>query len=294
MSEGFATQLPSPKGNGQIRLWLKSADYAKHLLLGEAGDPWVSAAHYLAYFSQAHALVKPDVAVLEVGDLYDSWAATHADWSESVNKRRRPATALRKLIEPEAPRQVLAEVVEAVLSHLRGQTPLVLALPSPRRWIRHANQLTLSDELELTGDDVEDGAMYIADLLRSVSTYAISGVLLEEPGAAADFNAEDLSHYQSIVNVVHHYRWGLALRLPDSTAVAAGDLTSFDAVISNSAALTTAGSGLDAAVGCDVSAAFAAGEPCPALASGQFYFAEVPAGLRPESVLERLSALRGK
>ncbi len=294
MSEGFATQLPSPKGNGQIRLWLKSADYAKRLLLGEAGDPWVSAAHYLAYFSQAHALVKPDVAVLEVGDLYDSWAASHADWSESVNKRRRPATALRRLIEPEAPRQVLAEVVEAVLSHLRGQTPLVLALPSPRRWIRHANQLTGSDEMEMTGDDVEDGAMYIADLLRSVSTYAISGVLLEEPGAAADFNAEDLSHYQSIVNVVHHYRWGLALRLPESTAVAAADLASFDAVISNSAALTTTGSGLDAAVGCDVSAAFAAGEGCPALAPGQFYFAEVPAGLRPESVLERLSALRGK
>ena len=53
-------------------------------------------------------------------------------------------------------------------------------------------------------------------------------------------------------------------------------------------------SGLSAAVGCDVSAAFAAGQACPALATGQFYFAEVPAGLRPESVLERLSALRGK
>ncbi|OYY66329.1 MAG: hypothetical protein B7Y51_01760 [Burkholderiales bacterium 28-67-8] len=294
MSEGFATQLPSPKGNGQIRLWLKSAEYAKRLLLGDAGDPWVSAAHYLAYFSQAHALVKPDVAVLQVGDLYDSWAAAHAEWSEAVNKRRRPATALRKLIEPEAPRQVLAEVVEAVLSHLRGQAPLVLALPSPSRWIRHANQLTASDEMELTGDDVEDGAMYIADLLRSVSTYAISGVLLEEPAAAADFNAEDLSHYQSIVNVVHHYRWGLALRLPDSTAVAPAALTSFDAVITNSTALTGSDSGASTAVGCDVSAAFAAGETCPALAPGQFYFAEVPAGLRPESVLERLSALRGK
>ena len=294
MSVGFAAQLPAPKGNGQIRLWLKSADYAKHLLLGEAGDPWVSAAHYLAYFSQAHALVKPDVAVLEVADLYDSWAATHPDWAESVNKRRRPATALRKLIEPEAPRQVLAEVVEAVLAHLRGQTPLVLAIPSPRRWIRQANQLTGSDETELTGDDVEDGAMYIADLLRSVSTYALSGVLLEEPGAAADFNADDLSHYQSMVNVVRHYRWDLALRLPGGTAVAPAELANFDAVISNSPELTNAGAGLSAAVGCDVSAAFAAGQACPALATGQFYFAEVPAGLRPESVLERLSALRGK
>jgi hypothetical protein len=283
-----------PKGNGQIRVWLKSAAYARRVLLGESTDPWTSPAQYLVFFSQAQALLKPDVAVLELSDLFDSHAAAHPDWCEAVNKRRRAASALRRLLESESARQLLAEVIEAVLVNLRGQTPLVLAMPSPRRWIHHANHLTGADEMEVTGDDVEDGAMYMADLLRSVSTHAISGVLLEEPASDSSFNPEDISRYQSMVNVVRHYRWDLGLRLPDATTVAAADLASFDAVISNSAELTKADSGLSASVGCDVSAAFAAGEPSPALAAGQFYFAEVLPGLRPESVLERLSALRGK
>ena len=289
MSEGFAARLPAPQGNGQIRLWLKSAEYARRVLLGESVDPWSGAAQYLAFFSQAHALVKPDVAVLEVGDLYDSFAATHADWSESVNKRRKPATALRRLLEPEAPRLLLGEVVEAVLSHLRGQTPLVLSMPSPRSWINHANALTGSEAMELSADDVEDGAMYIADLLRSVSQHPLAGVLLEEPRHAADFQADDLSHYQSMVNVIRHYRWSLALRLPDSATASAEQLSHFDAVIGSSPELSSA----SVAVGRDISAALSAGVTPAVLAAREFYFAQIEPGLRPESVLERLTALRG-
>ena len=289
MSEGFAARLPAPQGNGQIRLWLKSSAYARRVLLGESVDPWSGAAQYLAFFSQAHALVKPDVAVLEVGDLYDSLAATHPDWSEAVNKRRKPATALRRLLEPEAPRLLLGEVVEAVLSHLRGQTPVVLSMPSPRRWIAHANALTGSEAMELSADDVEDGAMYIADLLRSVSAHPLAGVLLEEPRHAADFHADDLSHYQSMVNVIRHYRWSLALRLPETAMAGAEELSHFDAIISGSPELTS----VSTAVGRDISAALSDGATAPALAAGQFYFAQIEPGLRPESVLERLAALRG-
>jgi hypothetical protein len=289
VSEGFAARLPAPQGSGQIRLWLKSADYARRILLGESVDPWSGAAQYLAFFSQAHALVKSDVAVLELGDLYDSFAANHPEWSEAVNKRRKPATALRRLLEPEAPRQLLSEVVEAVLSHLRGQTPLVLSMPSPRRWINHANALTGSDAMEKSADDVEDGAMYIADLLRSVSQHPLSGVLLEEPRHADDFHADDLSHYQSMVNVIGHYRWSLALRLPDTATASAEELSHFDAIISGSPEFTCA----KAAVGRDISAAVSDGSTPPVLAARQFYFAQIEPGLRPESVLERLTALRG-
>jgi len=289
VSEGFAARLPAPQGSGQIRLWLKSADYARRILLGDSVDPWSGAAQYLAFFSQAHALVKSDVAVLELGDLYDSFAANHPEWSEAVNKRRKPATALRRLLEPEAPRQLLSEVVEAVLSHLRGQTPLVLSMPSPRRWINHANALTGSDAMEMSADDVEDGAMYIADLLRSVSQHPLSGVLLEEPRHAGDFHADDLSHYQSMVNVIGHYRWSLALRLPDTATASAEELSHFDAIISGSPEFTCA----KAAVGRDISAAVSDGSMPPVLAARQFYFAQIEPGLRPESVLERLTALRG-
>ncbi len=289
MSGPFAERLPDAAGKGSIRVWLKSSAYTRRLLLGEAGDPWISGAHYLAYFSQAHGLLKPDVAVLEVGELYDSWNAAHSgELTESLGKRRKPATALRKLLEAEAPRKVLAEVVEAVLANLRGQTPLVLSIPSPRRWTNHANHLTGSTDIELTADDAEDAAMYLADLMRSVSAFPVSGVLLEEGRDAANFHAEDLTRYTSIVNVVRHYRWSLALRLPNDAVPPPEALADFDAVISP--AVESAGT---AALGRDISAAFANGGAIAPLSGRQFYFAEVDPGLRPESVLEAVARLRG-
>lgn len=289
MSGPFAERLPDAAGKGSIRVWLKSSAYTRRLLLGEASDPWISGAHYLAYFSQAHGLLKPDVAVLEVGELYDSWHAAHpGELATSLGNRRKPVTALRKLLEAEAPRKVLAEVVEAVLANLRGQTPLVLSVPSPRCWANRANRFTGSTDIALTADDAEDASMYVADLIRSVSAFPVSGVLLEEGRDDANFNAEDLTRYTSIVNVVRHYRWSLALRLPNNAVPAPEVLVDFDAVISP--ALESAGA---AALGRDISAAFATGGTTPPLSGRQFYFAEIDPGLRPESVLEAVAWLRG-
>lgn len=289
MSGPFAERLPDASGKGSIRVWLKSSAYTRRLLLGEAGDPWTSGAHYLAYFSQAQGLLKPDVAVLEVGELYDAWHAAHPGaLVASLGNRRKPVTALRKLLETEAPRQLLAEVVEAVLAHLRGQTPLVLSLPSPRRWANHANLLTGSTDIEVTADDAEDASMYLTDLIRSVSAFPIAGLLLEEGQGAADFHLEDLTRYTSVVNVVRHYRWSLALRLPNDAAPTPEMLADFDAVISPT--LEAAGT---AALGRDISAAVAAGGAFVPLQGRQFYFAEIDPGSRPESVLETLARLRG-
>ena len=289
MSGPFAERLPDAAGKGSIRVWLKSSAYTRRLLLGAAGDPWISGAHYLAYFSQAHGLLKPDVAVLEVGELYDAWNATHSgELAASLGNRRKPVTALRKLLEAEAPRKVLAEVVEAVLANLRGQTPLVLSVPSPRRWSNHANQMTGSNDIALTSDDAEDASMYLADLIRSVSAFPVSGVLLEEGRDAANFNVEDLTRCTSIVNVVRHYRWSLAVRLPNDAVPAPEAVADFDAVISP--AIESAGA---AALGRDITASFANGSAIAPLSGRQFYFAEINPGLRPESVLEAVAQLRG-
>ena len=289
MTGPFAERLPDAAGKGSIRVWLKSSAYTRRLLLGAAGDPWISGAHYLAYFSQAHGLLKPDVAVLEVGELYDAWNATHSgELAASLGNRRKPVTALRKLLEAEAPRKVLAEVVEAVLANLRGQTPLVLSVPSPRRWSNHANQMTGSNDIALTSDDAEDASMYLADLIRSVSAFPVSGVLLEEGRDAANFNVEDLTRCTSIVNVVRHYRWSLAVRLPNDAVPAPEAVADFDAVISP--AIQSAGA---AALGRDITASFANGSAIAPLSGRQFYFAEINPGLRPESVLEAVAQLRG-
>lgn len=56
-----------------------------------------------------------------------------------MGAKRRQAFPQLKLLEVEPPRAILAEVLEAVIGHLRGQAPLVLAMPSARNWLMRAN-----------------------------------------------------------------------------------------------------------------------------------------------------------
>lgn len=286
MSQSLADSLPGKGGSG-LRVWLKASAYTRRLLLGEGGDPWQGAPQYLAYFSQAQGLLRPDVAVVEVGELFDSWLLRHPEVRAEMGAKRRLSFPLRKLLEQDEPRRLLAEVVEAVIANLRGQTPLVLAMPSPKHWLYHANLLAGRSNIELDPDGIEDAAMYMADLLRSVSSSPVGGVLLEEHPDDAAMGETELERYRPLINVAHHYRWSLALR-PQGAAVAASPvLAEFDAVLSAAIAAPQ-----PVSTGVDVSAALWSGSPLPALSQAQFYFAEIPEAQRPEFVLESLARLR--
>lgn len=286
MSQSLADSLPGKGGSG-LRVWLKSSAYTRRLLLGEGGDPWLGAAQFLAWFSQAQGLLRPDVAVVEVGELFDAWLARHPELRAELGAKRRLSYPLRRLLELEGPRQLLAEVVEAVIANLRGQTPLVLAMPSPKHWLLHANQLAGRSDVELDPDGIEDAAMYMADLLRSVSASPVGGVLLEEHPDDAQLGDTDLERYRPLINVAHHYRWSLALRPRSSGVLESPVLGEFDAVLSRDVTAAP-----PVSTGVDVSLPLWASEALPALAPGQFYFAEVPAHQRPEFVLESLARLR--
>jgi hypothetical protein len=286
MSQHLADVLPGRGDNG-LKLWLKSSAYTRRLLLGESGDPWMSGAQYLAYFSQAQGLLRPDVAVVEVGELFDSWLVRHPEVRAEMGSKKRLSFPLRKLLEQDEPRLLLAEVVEAVVANLRGQTPLVLAMPSPKHWLLHANELAGRTGIELDPDGIEDAAMYMADLIRSVSAHPVGGVLLEEHPDNARMGDTDLERYRPLINVTRHYRWSIALRLQDDTACASPALADFDAVISPALRVP-----VPASTGLDISLPLWRGGAMPALDRGQFYFADIPADAKPEAVLESLAALR--
>ncbi len=129
--------------------------------------------------------------------------------------------------------------------------------------------------------------MYVADLIRSVSTFPISGLLLEEQADNSDVGADFVEPYRSVINVARHYRWSVALRLPSFAQVPAEAVAGLDAVIAE------AGS-YDGSLpfGSDISAAFAAGQAIAPPPTGQFQFVEIAPGLRPEAVLEMLARLR--
>ncbi|HEY6895971.1 MAG TPA: hypothetical protein VI279_01815 [Rhodocyclaceae bacterium] len=286
MSQSLADLLPGGDGRLGIRLWLKSAAYSQRLLLGEAGDPWESASKYLAYFSQAHGLLKPDVAVLEVGGLFESWLKRNPTLKVELLSKRKMSFPLRKLLEQSQPREVLAEVIEALVAHLRGQTPLLLAMPSPRRWLQLANQWAGRDEFSVDDDGIEDSAMYMADLLRFVSNLAVGGILLEEGGDSSAATPLNLELYRPLINVTKHYRWPLALHLGDCP-VAEQDANQDIDLFIGKAGLPALGS----AQGIDVSERLWA-DAAPALADRQFYFVEIPRDATPETVLENLARLR--
>lgn len=287
MSSSLADLVPGAGERAGLQLWLKSSAYCRRLLLGESVDPWESASQYLAYFSQAHGLLKPDVAVLELGELFDSWLRRHPALRTEMAAKRKLSFPLRKLLEQPQPREVLAEVVAAVLAHLRGQVPLVLAMPSPRYWLQLTNEAAGRPGLESDPDSIEDAAMYMADLVRAVSTFAVGGLLFEEAPAGRCPGAVDVALYLPLVNVAKHYRWPLALRLGGEPVADGPALAEFDVLI-GATDFPAAGR----ARGVDVSQRLWSGQALPEPATGQFYFVEIPPEARPEQVLDSLALLR--
>ncbi|MCM2358136.1 MAG: hypothetical protein NDI77_08300 [Geobacteraceae bacterium] len=287
MSQNLADLMPAEGGRVNLRTWIKSFSYTKRLLVGESGDPWESASRYLAYFSQAQGLLKPDVAVLEVGELFDAWLRRNPSVRAELAGKRKLSFSLRKLLEQSQPRELLAEIIEAVLAQLRGQAPLVLSMPSPGCWLRQACLAAGREEVELDGDSIEDSAMYVADLARSVSGAAVGGLLLEESLSGAQPGPADLELYRPLINVARHYRWPLVLRMGEGKVVDSPALQEIDVFI-GAGDFPSAGR----AHGIDVSGMVWAGEQVPELTPAQFYFVDIPRDALPEHVLESLARLR--
>lgn len=287
MSTSLAEVLPSAEGKTGVRVWLKSSGYARRLLLGAEGDPWIGAAPYLAFFSQTQGLLRPDVAVVEVGDLFHSWLNRHPDLVAEMGARRRAAVPLRKMLDEEEPRRVLNEVVEAVLAHLRGRVPLVLSLPSPRAWLVEAKAVAGLGDLAVDDDAIEDAAMYVADLLRAVSSHSIGGVLFEEE-AEVEIDDTGLAAYRPLLNVAKHYRWGVVLRGRLAAGLDPAGLAEVDAVISDRPPVVP----VSCVLGVDVGDRLWRGERFEDATPGRFRFVEIPVDGRPEAVLEALERLR--
>ncbi|WP_424193616.1 hypothetical protein ACMYR3_00860 [Ampullimonas aquatilis] len=287
MSQHLADLLPVGGTTLGIRTWLKSFSYTRRLLLGESGNPWESASQYLVYSSQAQGLLKPDVAVIEIGELFESWLKQHPDVATEMVGKRKLSYPLRKLLEQTGPRALLAEIIGAVLVQLRGQVPLVLSMPSARCWLYQASAMAGRELTEVDDGSVEDAAMYMADFLRAFSSFEVGGVLLDDTVQHDQSAKADLSLYRPIMNVVKHYRWSLAFRMNSDGLVENDALQEVDIFIGQQD-LPPVGK----AQGVDITPLLWEGVPLPELLPHQFYFVDVPKDAKPETVLEKLSTIR--
>ncbi|OUS28776.1 hypothetical protein A9Q98_07020 [Thalassotalea sp. 42_200_T64] len=275
-------------GGDSPRLWINFNAYAKKLL-SDGKNPWTTPASYMSFYGQAHGLVKADVAVLDVWDLYQHWMQEDKDALKSMVTKRRVTAPVKKMLEAFAPRELLAEVITAVSNNYNGSVPIVLVIPSPRALVVKAYQAANDGDIEPDEMSVDTAAMYLADYLRYFSETDLSGVLLMEDESFMPLNSEELSWYQPVFNVTKHYRWAVGVHLPT-------EIENFVLPEGVNFSIVPAQSGLsDGSLGIDISEQLwkEGGSSLMARSTG-FNYLSIPEASKPEFVLDTLSTIKGK
>lgn len=271
--------LQSIDARPQGVVWLDSTDYAVRLLNGGA-EPWLDVAACTAWQRKAQGLLGSDAISLPLGQIADAIVRGHPGLREIIAAKRRASAPLKALLADEG----LTSQLLGLLNSYRASfatVPLVLAMPSPRRWLQIAYRQAFGGEaVDTDEDDVDAAAVHIAAFLRAFGDTGIDALLLEETDEASALSAGMLELYQPIYNVAAHYRWDMGLLAPVSGLRI--NSTSLDFLI-------TADASSDAHTGVLVADAFWAGGMAPA---ARLRYARVPADMQPERVLERVASLR--
>ncbi len=269
----------------QTPLWIDGWNYGEKLLR-KGTAPWDDVAALVSFFNQLQGLLKSDVLSVELADFYDHWLASHPDLLVAMGAKSRLGYALRTLLADPAARQHLKEIVSA-LCEVHKNTPVLISLPSPRDWLGRAHcQARQVQNVEVSWDDAESGAMYLADFLREFASCGLSGIVLREEQGKAPASDSETARYQPLINVAKHYGWSVVL-----------DGCADDYLPASETGVTVClASANEDAQGRKLAPSFWEdnGSADIALAESQFWCVSIPVDAVPEMVLDRLAALREK
>jgi hypothetical protein len=267
MTITLAEVITQPQSGRTRAVVLDFHEYAQSVILQGRDVPWQQPTAYSNFFGQAQGLLKPDVALLDLGSLYANAVATNDGLRASMSAKSRTGYALKTLLANETTATMALELATVVSQ--TSAAPLVLQIPSPMLWLALTHQLSgAGDVTDLSVDDAENAAMHIAGWLRRLSMLPVSVLLLDERWPGPGFlPLVDSSAYTPVSNVTSNYRWELARRTREGVEVLGSGVT---------AALVPEEYWLS-----DVASASA----------GDFLFAEIPAHAVPETVLSQLAKL---
>lgn len=257
-------------------VWLDFDAYAEGLL---GPWPWLDQAAFAAAYGKAHGLLRPDVVALDAGKVVAAALAVRPALKAEMAGKRRVGYPLKALLADKGVREAVAQLL-VPLRAAYAAAPLLLVLPTPRRWLAEAYAAAhghaLADHAANDGDNIDGAAVYIADFLRAFASSGIDGVLLREVDAAGPADAEELKWwFQPVINICKHYRWELGL------------LDAGNARVPFVEGLGFLVSGARDQILCE---AFWSQGRAPG--GNQLLYGEVPATAEPETVLARLKTLR--
>ncbi len=153
-------------GNGAQLLWIDAQDYAAQLLCGGT-PPWTDAAAALAHLNKVQGLIRSDVVTLPVNAIIVAWLEQHADLRAAIAAKTRLLSPLKALLSDAALRTHLNQIAQGLRASHR-ELPLVLSVPSPRRWpaLAYAQAFPDTTPPAVEADDADAASVYIADFLR--------------------------------------------------------------------------------------------------------------------------------
>lgn len=263
--ESLITTAPSGRPRPVL---LDHDDYATAVIRQGAPIPWTDLASLTGHIGRVHALLDPDATWIDIGALYDAHLAANSELATAMGARSRTGFPLRTLLADE---DGVARVVRTggTLADTTRR-PLVLAPPSPARWLARAH-VAAGRKLDSVDDVAADTAsMYLAEWLGRLGTLPVALVLLDARAAPGDGpveTPESLSAYSAITNVAEHFGWTVAIRHDQRIEVSGGAPD----------------------VGLVPEAFWLGGAPLP---GGAVLLATIPASAPPEQVLDRLARTR--
>lgn len=267
MSIDFESVVAAPPSGRGTALILDHRAYAHQLILRGGPIPWDDLASYTNFFGQAQALLRPDVALVDLGAFVDHLLATDPRLVNAMSARSRTGFAFKTLMSDETVAALSAEFAGVVTATTRS--PVVLQLPSPLRWIAQTHErVGAGAAADIDAEHAENLSVYLADWLRRFSGVPAVMLLLDgRPAHAGDPDADELGAYASVINVAQHYRWAVGLRTDDRVELADGSAKG---------------------VVLQADHWLSGDHPLPA---ADFLFAELPPNAEPETVLARLTAI---
>lgn len=258
-------------------VWVDGLDYTAKLLAGGA-PPWLDADACAQWLNKGQGLLKSAARVMPVEPVIRAWVDANASLAADMDEKKRSIYPLKVLLGEPGLRSHVQDILLALGS---GPAPMTLAMPSPRAWLGLAQELAGRD-INTDADTVDSAAMYVADWLREVAEGGtdIDVILLIETANDLPQSDDDLGLYGSVYNVAEHRQWQVGLHWPGN---AQGQHDALAFAVADDA---TPGGGLRLSSG-----QWASGET-PELGTAAFFAVQIPADDDPETVLQRLDALR--
>ncbi len=209
-------KLVSTSPSGRSRpLLLDHSAYGMAVIRQGRPVPWTDLAELTGYFGQIHSLLDPDATWVDVAALY----AAHLDASEGLRAemaaRTRTGYAMRTLLADEEGIDLVLRTASTLTESSRR--PVVLAVPSPARWLGQAHVAAGTPLGTVDEDGADRASMYLAEWLGRLGGLTVALVLLDRRGVEETpvKAEEDLAGYTAINNVADHFGWSVAMRGPD-------------------------------------------------------------------------------